>query len=543
MSKGSKEGKKSVKAIIIIPAAVFVLILGSLFLIRPIKGLIDKHKESSSESAEVITNESQKPTAPDPKDQVESNSYIQEDKSSITEVETTSTDSKTTEKSGSSTVEQSNAHETTKANATSVDKSKKVEVPMIQGKTETYARSTLENIGFKVKTEYIYSDDTGSGLVDRQDPEPGYLAKEGQTVTIVVSKGPDKNTSPQKITVPNVIGDSESTAVNKLRNSGFNCNVSYEYYNSSSVNVGSVFKQSPSTAYKGDTINLVVSKGAQRITVSLDPNGGTTSTNSKIVYRDGTYGVMPAPSRKYYNFSGWYTSSVGGTEVTSSTIVTKSDNHTLYAHWTEKPASGWSDTVPAGAKISDQKKQWRYRDKQTTTNTSTSMSGWEQNGVANTSYSSWSGNKSSTTRPTTSDTLQIVDQYTTYNYYHYCNYYDNQWNTDSIACGSSSQYHSFSTTAPLPDCPDNILGADQGGRLSEARGWRNGSPKHSCGVHDKWIWWLESTTTTYIYQTRTKTVTYNYWRWGNWSSWSDSQYFSSNTRQVETRTLYRYISD
>ena len=69
-------------------------------------------------------------------------------------------------------------------------------------------------------------------------------------------------------------------------------------------------------------------------TVTFDATGGTVSPASKNVTYSSTYGTLPNPTRTGYTFTGWYTSSSGGTKVTSSTKVTTSANHKLYAHWT-----------------------------------------------------------------------------------------------------------------------------------------------------------------------------------------------------------------
>ena len=73
---------------------------------------------------------------------------------------------------------------------------------------------------------------------------------------------------------------------------------------------------------------------ANTLTVYYDANGGSVSPSSKNVIYDGTYGTLARPSRAGYTFLGWYTSRSGGTKVTSSTKVTTSANHKLYAHWT-----------------------------------------------------------------------------------------------------------------------------------------------------------------------------------------------------------------
>ncbi len=69
------------------------------------------------------------------------------------------------------------------------------------------------------------------------------------------------------------------------------------------------------------------------VTVSFSANGGSVSTSSKTAYYNTTYGTLPTPTRSGYSFAGWYTASSGGSYVTSSTKVTATGNHTLYAHW------------------------------------------------------------------------------------------------------------------------------------------------------------------------------------------------------------------
>ena len=44
---------------------------------------------------------------------------------------------------------------------------------------------------------------------------------------------------------------------------------------------------------------------------------------------------LETPVKDGYEFTGWYTTATNGTEVTSSTKVTNTDTHTLYARWKE----------------------------------------------------------------------------------------------------------------------------------------------------------------------------------------------------------------
>lgn len=67
-------------------------------------------------------------------------------------------------------------------------------------------------------------------------------------------------------------------------------------------------------------------------TVTFQPYS-ESGASTKTVVVSGTYGTLPTPTRKGYVFDGWYTAATGGSKVTSSTRVTNSSNHVLYAHW------------------------------------------------------------------------------------------------------------------------------------------------------------------------------------------------------------------
>ncbi len=60
------------------------------------------------------------------------------------------------------------------------------------------------------------------------------------------------------------------------------------------------------------------------------------TTCKKNAAYNGTYQSHPTPVRKGYIFDGWYTAASGGTKVESTTKVTSTGSHTLYAHWTAK---------------------------------------------------------------------------------------------------------------------------------------------------------------------------------------------------------------
>ena len=75
-------------------------------------------------------------------------------------------------------------------------------------------------------------------------------------------------------------------------------------------------------------------QGSGNVTVSFDSNGGG-AVAAQTVSAGKPYGALPSPVRPGYRFGGWYTAPSGGEEATASTVVTKTENHTLYARWTE----------------------------------------------------------------------------------------------------------------------------------------------------------------------------------------------------------------
>ncbi len=131
----------------------------------------------------------------------------------------------------------------------------KVSIPNVEGMTQANATSKLESAGFSVKVESAASDSVDKGNVIKQS-DTG-TAKKGATITITVSTGA------ASVEVPNVVGKTESDAGAALEKAGFKYDVQPE--SSSTVAKGTVIRQSPSSgssAKKGDTITIFVSKGS-----------------------------------------------------------------------------------------------------------------------------------------------------------------------------------------------------------------------------------------------------------------------------------------
>ena len=96
------------------------------------------------------------------------------------------------------------------------------EVPNVVGSSQGSATTTLSNAGFNVTSESVYDDNVPNGQVISQTPAGGELAKEGDTVHLVVSAGPDPATQePEQINIPNLVGWRVSDAKYQLESLGF----------------------------------------------------------------------------------------------------------------------------------------------------------------------------------------------------------------------------------------------------------------------------------------------------------------------------------
>jgi len=95
--------------------------------------------------------------------------------------------------------------------------------------------------------------------------------------------------------------------------------------------------------------SFVASFTAKTYTVSFNKNGGNNpSFFSKEVTYDSTYGTLPTITRSGdYDFKGWYTSSSGGTKITSNTTVKITSNDTLYAQWEDTSTTEYGLLVQA----------------------------------------------------------------------------------------------------------------------------------------------------------------------------------------------------
>ena len=98
----------------------------------------------------------------------------------------------------------------------------------------------------------------------------------------------------------------------------------------------------------GNVLNTTISKKYivkneydVNVRISFDANGGIVNTSNKKVISEEQYGVLPTPRREGYTFNGWYTNTIGGTKIESTSIVqadysnlSEPQIQTIYAQWT-----------------------------------------------------------------------------------------------------------------------------------------------------------------------------------------------------------------
>lgn len=86
-----------------------------------------------------------------------------------------------------------------------------------------------------------------------------------------------------------------------------------------------------------EALTLYAKWTANAYTVTWNANGGTVSPASQTVYYDSAIGTLPTPTRAGYEFLGWFTSSSGGTQITTSTKP--QGDKTYYAQWKAQGAA------------------------------------------------------------------------------------------------------------------------------------------------------------------------------------------------------------
>jgi beta-lactam-binding protein with PASTA domain len=142
-----------------------------------------------------------------------------------------------------------------------LENAKPVSVPYVVGLQEANARNTLTDHDLKVKVNHRSNADVEQGLVFDQNPNEGTGVEKGSLVVIDVSTG-----KPQ-VTIPNVVGQNQTDAVEELTRANLDARVVEV---SSNEKQGVVIAQSPKSGVvvvAGTQVRINVSSGPKQISV------------------------------------------------------------------------------------------------------------------------------------------------------------------------------------------------------------------------------------------------------------------------------------
>lgn len=153
----------------------------------------------------------------------------------------------------------------------------------VVGQDYDTAVSSLEALGLTVSPDYEYDDSVEAGKVISMSPTEGSQVKQGDSITLTVSRGQEA------ATVPSVTGKSESSAKQALSDAGLKAVVKSDY--SDSVAAGKVISQSidsGKSVAQGTSVTITVSLGQKSVMYSMSyelkaPSGEYDTVSAKIV--------------------------------------------------------------------------------------------------------------------------------------------------------------------------------------------------------------------------------------------------------------------
>ena len=160
-----------------------------------------------------------------------------------------------------------------------------VTVPDLTNCTPSEAQDLLNKYGLKGQAgDSVYNADVEVGHVAEQEPAAETSAKAGDTITYHLSQGAEQ------VPVPNVVGESQSSATSALQSAGFEVSVTQS--SSSSVEKGNVISTNPyagTSADKGSTVTITVSTGPSSVSV---PNVlGEDQYSAESALKNAGFGV------------------------------------------------------------------------------------------------------------------------------------------------------------------------------------------------------------------------------------------------------------
>ena len=288
--------------------------------------------------------------------------------------------------------------------------------------------------------------------------------------------------------------------------------------------------------------NLVTDPGYAAGCTTTGMTNGTHCSKCGIVITPQE--TIPATGHKYtYKVSSGtcgtydkYIFSCSGCGISTSYTADQ-----MASQWIELPVTGLDSN------LFTTQTQYRYADYQTTTSTATSLAGYTQKGSqwiqagngsvkyvpswpsgfsrSNSLYTQYNkaGSKVTASETSTAKTVVESDSQCGYLYYHWC--YSNSYYSVATSSGSYTTFHAYySTTNPSNYTCDT---SDMSYKTSSS----------NCSNAN---WWFVTSVNEQVYTKYTKQ--YIYERWTDFSNWSTTPVTATDTRKVETRTVFKLKS-
>jgi uncharacterized repeat protein (TIGR02543 family) len=288
-------------------------------------------------------------------------------------------------------------------------------VPDVQYKDESEARGLLADLGLQASVSYQKSDTVAAGVVISQSPAAKTEVAPGSSVKLVVSSGSES------FAMPNVVGQSESSAKSTLSGKGLSASVSYE--KSSSLAEGNVIQQSVSagsSVKRGDSVTITVSSGKELISVAnvvgrsesdakstLQGQGLKVSVSeaySSTVTKGGVISQSPsAGSSQMAGATVYLTVSAGREETTTATTKATTTTQPASTTTTVPTTTTRTTTAPTTATSTTTSTTTTTTTTRTTTTTAAPVKytvTYDANGGSVSPYSATVNSGASTTLPT-----------------------------------------------------------------------------------------------------------------------------------------------
>lgn len=193
------------------------------------------------------------------------------------------------------------------------------DVPALKGMTEDQAQDAISQVNLANGSSIEkFSETVPAGSVMRSDPAAGTTLKPDTAVDLVVSKGR------RPIEIADWTGEDADKAIAAMEKRKLVVDVTGEEY-SDSVAEGDVISQSPTSGplFKGDTVELVVSRGPELVEVPRVIAMGVEAATEKL--EDLGFQVQVEESDNYIGVGFVFSTSPG-----SGDMVAKGSTITLY---------------------------------------------------------------------------------------------------------------------------------------------------------------------------------------------------------------------